>query len=335
MKRRISFSLLLLLCLLLPAGPSLGWGFFAHQRINRLAVFALPPEMFGFYKKHIRFLTENAVNPDRRRYAMQGEAPRHFIDIDRYGDSAVFKLPRFWRDAVSQYSEDSLQAYGIVPWHINAMKYQLTEAFRSRDPERIVRLSADLGHYVADACVPLHTTRNYNGQLTGQRGIHGLWESRLPELLAEQYDFFVGPARYLRQPQLTAWEAVTQAHLAVDSVLRFERELTARFPSDKKYTFEERGATTMRVYSQAFSRDYHQMLGGQVERQMRLSIRLTASYWYTCWVDAGQPDLDLLAGLPPPVEPEKLQLEQEEYLQGDHPERSLDPKVPGVREDGH
>jgi hypothetical protein len=311
----------------------LGWGFYAHQRINRLAVFALPPEMFGFYKKHIRFLTEHAVNPDRRRYAVKGEAPRHFIDIDRYGDSAIFKLPRFWREAVSQYSEDSLQAYGIVPWHINAMKHQLTEAFRSRNPERILRLSADLGHYVADACVPLHTTQNYNGQLTGQRGIHGLWESRLPELLAEQYDFFVGPARYLRQPQLTAWQAVTRAHLAVDSVLRFERELTARFPSDKKYTFEERGATTMRVYSQAFSREYHQLLGGQVERQMRLSILLTASYWYTCWVDAGQPDLEVMAGAISGGETEKQRMEQEEYQHGEHPDRSADPPDSAPREE--
>ncbi|CAN5911020.1 hypothetical protein BH24BAC1_BH24BAC1_24470 [soil metagenome] len=332
MKRLLSFNLLLLL-FLLPAGPSLGWGFYAHQRINRLAVFALPPEMFGFYKRHIRFLTEHAVNPDRRRYAVKGEAPRHFIDIDRYGDSAIFKLPRFWREAVSQYSEDSLQAYGIVPWHINAMKHQLTEAFRSRNPERILRLSADLGHYVADACVPLHTTQNYNGQLTGQRGIHGLWESRLPELLAEQYDFFVGPARYLRQPQLTAWQAVTRAHLAVDSVLRFERELTARFPSDKKYTFEERGATTMRVYSQAFSREYHQLLGGQVERQMRLSILLTASYWYTCWVDAGQPDLEVMAGAISGGETEKQRMEQEEYQHGEHPDRSADPPDSAPREE--
>lgn len=81
----------------------------------------------------------------------------------------------------------------------------------------------------------------------------------------------------------------------------------------------------MRVYSQAFSRDYHQMLAGQVERQMRLSISLTASYWYTCWVDAGQPDLDQLAGLPQPSEQEKLRMEQEEYEHGEHPDRTADP----------
>ncbi|CAM3417004.1 hypothetical protein POKO110462_01785 [Pontibacter korlensis] len=73
-------AILLLLILLLPLNGHT-WGFFAHQRINRLAVFALPPEMVGFYKKHIRYITENAVNPDRRRYAVEGEAPRHYIDL--------------------------------------------------------------------------------------------------------------------------------------------------------------------------------------------------------------------------------------------------------------
>ncbi|WP_310589062.1 hypothetical protein [Dyadobacter chenhuakuii] len=57
-----------------------------------MAVFRLPPEMQVFYKKNIDFITENAVNPDRRRYAVVGEAERHYIDLDVYGDSAVLVL---------------------------------------------------------------------------------------------------------------------------------------------------------------------------------------------------------------------------------------------------
>jgi hypothetical protein len=60
---------------------TLPWGFYAHRKINRLAVFSLPPEMIGLYKANIDYLTENAVNPDRRRYAVDGEAPRHYIDL--------------------------------------------------------------------------------------------------------------------------------------------------------------------------------------------------------------------------------------------------------------
>jgi hypothetical protein len=216
------------------------WGFFAHQRINRLAVFTLPPEMIGFYKYHVQYITENAVAPDRRRYAIEGEAPRHYIDLDVYGDSAIYILPRQWEAAKEKFSEDTLMAYGIVPWHINFMKYRLTEAFRNKDLKNIIKLSTEIGHYIADAHVPLHTTLNYNGQFTNQRGIHGFWESRLPELFSDDYDFFVGKASYISDPQAKAWQIVLTAHAALDSVLGFEKELSARFSEDKKFSFEER-----------------------------------------------------------------------------------------------
>ncbi|MDX5419499.1 MAG: zinc dependent phospholipase C family protein [Hymenobacteraceae bacterium] len=313
-------AVLLFLTILLPL-TGYSWGFFAHQRINRLAVYTLPPEMVGFYKKHIRYITENAVNPDRRRYAVAGEAPRHYIDLDVYGDSALYLMPRFWQQAVERYSEDTLMAHGIVPWHINRMKFQLTQAFKDRNLDQILRLSADMGHYIADACVPLHTTRNYNGQLTGQRGIHAFWETRLPEMLSDNYDFFVGQAIYIEQPQLKAWDLVASAHLALDSVLRFERELTQEFDEDKKFSYEVRGNLTNRVYSREFSEAYHRRLSGQVERHMRLAIHSVASYWYTAWVDAGQPDLRMLASNISEEERQRLKMEEKEYEQGPHKPR--------------
>ena len=282
------------LCMLFAHHSVFGWGFYAHKHINRMAVFGLPPEMVGFYKNHIVFITENAVNPDRRRYAVAGEAVRHYIDLEAYGDSAAYKLPRNWNDAVAMYTEDTLNTYGVVPWWIMRVKFQLTEAFVQRDARRILVLSADLGHYIADGNVPLHTTANYNGQYTNQHGIHGLWEARLPELYAKDYDFWLGQAQYLEHPQQKVWQALQQAHAAVDSVLRFERELSARFPTDKKYSYEQRGAATQRVYSREFATAYHRMLNGQVERQMRNTIQMVRDFWLTCWVDAGQPNLSQL-----------------------------------------
>lgn len=290
------------------------WGFFAHQRINRLAVFTLPPEMITFYKYYIVYLTENAINPDARRYAVKGEAPRHFIDVDvydkQYNDSAVYKMPRRWKDAVKKHTEDTLQAYGIVPWHVNFMKHRLTNAFKNRDAASILRLSAEIGHYIADSNVPLHTTENYNGQLTNQHGIHGFWESRLPELFSDNYNFFVGKASYVDRPLQAAWQAVINAHEALDSVLTFERKLTQRFAADKKYTIEERSGSNVRTYSKKFSNAFHQMLSGQVERRMRASIKMTGDFWYTCWVDGGQPDLSKMLD-PKYVEQEKKRLEEE------------------------
>ncbi|AGA76334.1 zinc dependent phospholipase C family protein [Echinicola vietnamensis] len=290
MKRIILFCSLLLF-----AFQCFGfWGFYAHKRINRLAVFSLPLEMIGFYKENIAYLTENAVNPDRRRYAVKGEAEKHYIDADVYGDSAVYTLPRYWSDAVNKYGEDSLRKYGIAPWNVQFVKTQLTKAFKDKNAKAILRLSADLGHYIGDINVPLHTTENYNGQLTGQEGIHGFWESRIPELLSTDFDLFIGKAAYIPNTQMAAWEAVIQAHEAMDSVLHFEKQLSKKFSDDKKYSFEERGTINTKVYSKPFTIAYNQLLDGQVERQMKRSIKMIADFWYTAWVDAGQPDLSPL-----------------------------------------
>jgi len=281
------------------------WGFFGHKRINRIAVFTLPPEMTGFYKENIEFLTEHAVDPDKRRYAVEGEAQCHYIDLDHYykkGENPFEIVPKKWNDAVLKYTEDTLQSYGIVPWHIQIMKFRLQKAFESKNVDLILKYSADIGHYIGDAHVPLHTTENYNGQMTGQRGIHGLWESRLVEINEADYDYFVGKASYKKNVLDFIWNAVRGSHEALDSVLGIEKELTRSFPSDLKYGFEQRGNVTISVYSRDFSDAYHAKMNGMVERRLRAAVLAVGSIWYTCWVDAGQPDLSKLQHTPPSPE---------------------------------
>jgi hypothetical protein len=268
------------------------WGFWSHRYINRMAVYRLPPELLVFYKEHIDFLSENAVNPDKRRYAVVGEAEKHFIDLDSYADSVT--LPIIWSEAVQKFGEDSLRKHGIAPWNLQHVALQLTEAFRQKDKNRILKLSADLGHYVGDIHVPLHTTKNYNGQLTGQEGIHAFWESRLPELLANDYEFWIGPIEYIENMAENIWNAVNLSHAACDSVLRFERELSNQWKSTGKYSYEVRLNQNVKVYSEEFSKAYHALLDGQVERQMRGAIRMTGNIWYTCWINAGQPNMNSL-----------------------------------------
>src|SRR4051794_38515860 len=104
------------------------WGFYCHKLVNYYAVFLLPPEMMTLYKKHIQYLNDHAVDPDKRRYAVKEEAARHYIDMDHYGKYPFNSLPRTWIEATKKYSEDSLKAYGIVPWHIQIMLARLTKA---------------------------------------------------------------------------------------------------------------------------------------------------------------------------------------------------------------
>jgi hypothetical protein len=268
------------------------WGFYAHQKINYYATFLLPPEMLVLYKPNIDFITAHAVDPDKRRYISKNEAPRHFIDIDHYGKYPYDSLPHKWKDAVAKFGEDTLLKYGIVPWHVSVMLSRLTEAFKEKNFSKIMKNSAELGHYIADAHVPLHTNSNHNGQLTDQIGIHAFWESRVPELLADkEFDFFVGKAEYISNPIDFIWARVLESANAADSVLTFEKELTKQFPSDEKYAFENRNGVLIRQYSSAFTIAYNKKLNGMVERRMRQAIYAVASFWYTAWVNAGQPDL--------------------------------------------
>jgi len=391
-------QLLLFIVFLCYASALFGWGFWAHKRINHMAVFTLPPEMLGLYKKHIDYLTEHAVDPDKRRYAVEGEEFRHYIDIDHWGDTPFESVPRNWGDVLVAYSDvfvvtpqgdtlhiiesqsltqgpaewwvqgiemnqlfdrdsieidynrfrsmaldlyppfdtdlqwelpldsakilwpwidwqeqaqeifvlDAFTPYGILPFHLPRTINRLTAAFRKQDLAQIIRVSADLGHYVGDSHVPLHTTENYNGQLTGQRGIHGFWESRLPELYAKNYDFFVGRAYFIEDVKAEIWQAVYESHMALDSVLSFEAELNQTFPSDQKYSYESRNNVVVRNYSRPYCAAYNQMLGNQVERRMRASIRRLGAIWYTAWKNAGSPDLSDLAE-------QKLDFRKNEY----------------------
>jgi len=272
------------------------WGFYSHKKINNYAVFLLPPQMLVLYKPHIDFITDHAVDPDMRRYAIAGEGARHYIDIDTYGKYPFTALPRKWNDAVNKFSEDSLQLHGIVPWWVQIMLHRLTDAFKEKNQAKILRLSAEIGHYIADAHVPLHANSNHNGQKTSQQGIHGFWESRIPELLADkEWDFFIGKADYIKDPGNFIWQRVLESAAAADTVLTFEKELSEQFPADQKFSFEARNGVVTRQYSSAFTNAYDAKLKGMVERRMRMAIYSVASFWYTAWVNAGEPDLARLS----------------------------------------
>lgn len=279
----------LLCCFVLITLQSFSWGFYAHRLINFQAVFLLPPEMLIFFKHHIAYLREHAVDPDRRRYMIPGEGARHFIDLDHYiADS----LPRNWKAAVDKYSADSLRAYGIVPWWLQTMQFRLTKAFREKNEAAILKLAADIGHYIGDAHVPLHACSNYDGQKTDQRGIHALWESALPELLAEeQWQLFTMRAFYIQNPADFFWKRVLESGRAADTVLKAEKKLATEFSPDARYSFIERNGKLQRQYSVHYATAYHQQLNEMTERRLKSSIQAVAASWYTAWVNAGQPDL--------------------------------------------
>ena len=251
--------------------------------------------MIRFYKANIQYLADHATDPDKRRYAVLEEGPRHYIDMDHYGAFPFTDLPRSWDKAKEKFSEDSLQSHGIAPWWIQIMYRRLINSFKDKDARGILKNSSDLGHYLGDIHVPLHTSSNHNGQKTGQTGIHGFWESRLPEMFAtEQYDMVIGKAGFIKDPLGFTWSRISESALASDSVLRMEKMLSSSMSQDKRFAYEERNGVVVRQYSSAYAKKYHQVMNGMVERRMRSAIFTVASFWYSAWVEAGQPDLKAL-----------------------------------------
>lgn len=271
------------------------WGFYAHRKINYFAVFSLPAEMMPFYKKHILYLEEHATDPDRRRYLVEGEDIKHYFDADHWSEKPFDIFPLSYDSAAALYCEDSLRQFGILPWHLQWSYYALVNAFDSLDAKLILKRSADLGHYIADATVPLHTTENYNGQLTNQHGIHAFWESRLPELFFENYETRGGRAKYIHHKPSFFWSIIQSSFAAKDSVLDLEKKVRESLPDVQQFTIEERNGVTVKHASKKFATAYHKALNGMVERRLKLAIHSVASVWFSAWVDAGQPDLSVLA----------------------------------------
>lgn len=291
---RRGIAVTMLLCFVLHAH---GWGFLGHRTINKQAVFALPPEMFAFYKKHLAFVSEHATDPDNRRYLFDDEACRHYIDCDHYEKkSPLDTLPHNWFKAVEVFGEDSLKAHGIVPWHCLAMLQRLTKAFEAHDLMAILKTSADIGHYIADAHVPLHACSNYNGQKSGQEGIHALWETRIPQLFLDSFDLLTGTAQYLEKPSDFIWQAVGESYACTDTVFGMEKYVSLLHPDDK-YSIGFAGRNAVSAYAAAYCADYEKGMQHMVERRMRASIHAVAAFWLTAWINAGQPDLSKITGV--------------------------------------
>jgi hypothetical protein len=288
-RSRILFAVLLIPVLL-------AWGTYGHEHINHAAVMALPSPLQTFFYNHIDFITTESVVPDLRKYTLSDKAenPRHFIDLENFG--TLDSLPLTMAAAKGKYDEKFLQQNGILPWFMMDMMDKLTKAFKDKKTSEILFIAGDLGHYLGDAHMPLHTSVNYDGQQTNQKGIHAFWESQLPELFGDTYNFNVGEAKYITNVQQEIWSILASSHALVDTLMNAEKAVHADFPADRIYLKDAAGNVVKNKYNQQlhsaeYAKAFHDKLNGMVEKQMRKAIAATANFWYTAWVNAGKPDL--------------------------------------------
>ncbi|HEY6437846.1 MAG TPA: hypothetical protein VIY47_14745, partial [Ignavibacteriaceae bacterium] len=157
----------------------LGWGYIGHRMINYRTILSALPEM-EFFETWADSLEAHSTDADQRKSWDPTEGPKHYIDIDNYPEFiATGTIPQSFDSCVAIHGLSFVMDQGILPWAILKTADSIQAAFENNDMQKAMLLSADLGHYIADGHMPLHITRNYNGQYTNQTGVHSRYESTL------------------------------------------------------------------------------------------------------------------------------------------------------------
>lgn len=258
------------------------WGFVAHRIVAENSVAALPDPMAGFYKANITAVSDASIEPDTLLRERDGEQEkrRHYIDLDALTRPPFHDLPFDEQEARRLYGSRRVDEAGVLPWRIVGVHAQLREAFREEDPAKIISRSGWLSHYVADAYQPLHTTKNFDGQQTCNRGVHAVFETDLIDRLKARYrretalpESFA-PA-VIEETGRFLFSEIFSSYGLVEMILRADTESMDLVKKQRKDYFEE----------------MERQLGSLARSQMRRAEATTVSLWYSAWVESGRPGL--------------------------------------------
>jgi hypothetical protein len=268
------------------------WGFLAHKTLQQISIYQLPDDLAGYFYANQDYLVQQSIRPDVRRKDDKQEDAKHYLDMDAplFGADYKKSIPHDFKQAVLKYSMDSLRKEGLVPWEVVRVYGRLVEAFKSEKRDSVLFYAADLGHYVADAHVPLHTTKNHDGQLTGQKGMHVLWESLVPEAQLQGYTLSkVSGVQYIAKPQDFIFQILLESHAMLPAMFAAEKEVRGALGEDGSFEMVEKYGRKQRYYTKAFIQAYGDKMGSSIPDRMLLASSRVASFWYSAWKDAGSP----------------------------------------------
>lgn len=264
---------LLALCLCPPI-PLAAWGRLGHERVAAAVLPDLPPEVADWFRGREDVLPAHVNDPDHWKQSDPLEGPRHYLDSENYGGPA--EVPRARADAEAKLG-DAFQAAGQVPWVVQDRVGALAGAFASGDPDAAAFQAAILCHYVGDMHVPLHTTVNHDGELTGQHGVHSRWETGLVERM-EDWAPEVRPANLGTDPAGAPWDWLQASFAQVAQVLADDR---AASRAETLAAGRHPGA----AYWEAFM----DLEGNRVREQLNRAAQATARMILLAWTQAGSP----------------------------------------------
>jgi hypothetical protein len=276
--------ILLVISILGFSSSAYAWGFEAHKFIADRMIEMLPPELKPLFAARRAFIVERAIDPDLwRTVGWEEEPPNHFLDIDHeaFGPYPFAGLPRDYADAVQKFGRDFIHEQGVLPWRTSEIWGRLEREFealtRPSPPgytlDNIALFSAVLAHYVSDGHVPLHAVVNYNGQLTGQDGVHSRWEAELFERHRRRLKIAPPSIKPVTVPRDTMFDVLLASNRDAAGVLESDRA----------------AAKGRDFYDDAY---FEAFAGGTLptlERRLNDSIAAVASFITGAWHAAGKP----------------------------------------------
>ncbi|MBT4149731.1 MAG: hypothetical protein HOE46_05095 [Candidatus Marinimicrobia bacterium] len=280
-------SIWLLIITLAPISFIGAWGYDGHRRINYIASRQINGPFGQFLKQNSEPLKWYAVTPDYNKKIDKEEFHKHFIDSDFYDDYPFDNIPKNYSTLVSKYGEDNIKKYGIAPWTIKETSDRIIDLLKRNQFEEAVYNMGVLGHYISDLHMPLHTVINYDGQFSGNEGIHKRWELHLVNKYIKNIKP-VGEIETVEDPWTFSMKIVKESfkvhHLILEADTK-ARKLLTKEQAEKLKSYE----------TLSFEKPYLDVLFAETgdllrDRLGRAVIRL-ASIWKYCWEEAGKPEL--------------------------------------------
>jgi hypothetical protein len=221
-------------------------------------------------------LGDHASDADNRKSSDPDESPKHFIDIDSYQSFVDSNhIIQNYDSIISVYSLSYVIEQGTLPWTIITTTDSLQAAFEREDYNKAVLIAADLGHYVADAHMPLHITKNYNGQYSNQYGVHSRYESNMIDRYSTQINYSSDSIAFIDNITDYVFNMIYVNFKYVDSVLIADAQA-------KAYA----GNTNSDQYYQKL----WEMSGDFTTRLFKDASKSLAELIITAWINAGSPN---------------------------------------------
>ena len=169
--------------IVLTTSSAFGWGAIGHQIVAYTGANSTTDGQL-FWKSNLESLRTLSTVPDRlwkTSATKADEGLTHWFEVDSYYKpvefSQIISFPSSYSAATSQYSEERIRTNGAAPWRIRQL-YQLAfQAFKAGQTSLAMQYIGVMSHYIGDLSQPLHVSTNYDGQLTGNKGIHSYFET--------------------------------------------------------------------------------------------------------------------------------------------------------------